>query len=77
LNDNISRITARIASLEDELRTIAPHIHNAERIESRRRGVAILKDQVRRIEAMHDAWLFHHGTLLARCDEYRDMPRCR
>jgi hypothetical protein len=70
MHDPIAQIRARIESLQEELRTIAPHAHNAERIESRRRGVAILQDQLERIERMHLRFLECRAELLARCDRY-------
>jgi hypothetical protein len=77
VNDNVSRIKARIEALQDELKSIAPHAHNAERIASRKRGVTILQDQLRRIEAMHENFLLYRAELLARCDQFATMPRGR
>jgi hypothetical protein len=66
----IESIRERIVSLQEELRAIPPHAHNAERIASRKRGVAILQDQLERIERMHERFLEHRGELLARCDQF-------
>lgn len=77
MTDSISEIRARIEALQEELRQIPPHAHNSERIESRRRGVAILTDQLARIERMHLGFLLHRAELLARCDQFHDMPRGR
>jgi hypothetical protein len=77
MNDPISKIRARIEALTEELRSIAPHAHNARRIEDRRRGVAIHTDQLERIERVHQRWLEGRAELLVRCDRFATMPRAR
>jgi hypothetical protein len=53
MNDNISRIKGRIEALQEKLRVIIPACHNAQRIADHKRGIAILQDQLERIERMH------------------------
>jgi hypothetical protein len=77
MNDPFSEIKARIEALQEELRTIAPHAHNAQRIADRRRGVEILTDQLARIKRMHQRFLECRAELLARCDRYGTMPNAR
>jgi hypothetical protein len=73
MSNATAEIRARIEALQEELRTIAPHPHNAERIASRKRGVQILQDQLERVERVHQRFLEGRAELLARCDRFGSM----
>lgn len=75
MNDNASRIKGRIEALQEEVRAIIPAHHNAQRIEDRKRGIAILQDQLERIERLHGRFLFYRAELVARCDLFSSMPK--
>jgi hypothetical protein len=77
MSDATAEIRARIESLEDELRTIPPLQFNPERIASRKRGIAILQDQLERIERVHQRFLEGRAELLARCELLGSMPKAR
>lgn len=78
MNDACEAIKARIQALEEELRTINPAAPwNAERIASRQRGLVACRQQLDRVERLHAAWLENRAVLLARCDQFKDMPRGR
>jgi hypothetical protein len=49
--DRRSWLTGIIASLEEELQTIAPHRWNAEKIAGRERGLALYRESLRRLDA--------------------------
>jgi hypothetical protein len=59
-------IQGRIESLEEELRGIAPHAHNAQRIADRKYMIQLLHAQLERIERMHLTFLETRAELLAR-----------
>ena len=77
MNDKVSRIKGRIEALQEELRAIIPARHSAQRIADCKRGIAILQDQLERIERMHQRFLEGRAELLARCDQFSRPPAAR
>jgi hypothetical protein len=65
MTDARERIRGQIESLTEELRTIPPHRFNQQKIEDRKRGIALLRDQLAGIERRHQNFLDRRAELAA------------
>jgi hypothetical protein len=70
MSDARERIRGQIESLTEELRAIPPHRFNQQKIEDRKRGLALCQAQLERIEAMHQRFLDYRAELVGRHAEF-------
>jgi hypothetical protein len=77
VNDPVSEIRARIEALQDELKSIPAAPWAAQKIADRKRGIAILTDQLERVERVHQRFLEGRAELLVRLERFATMPNAR